>query len=370
MNRRELLQSSFLLGFVPKPCCELPALPGSSVQLKAQTLSIDLRLVPELRKTGGAVKYADEARKLKLIVAQTGKDTFHAWSGVCTHGGVQLSYSHRHQTALCTSVGHSEFDQQGNVVRGPAPKPLKVYEVRRLKHVLQILLTLTLLCLSALAQKPRFVTIPAGSFQPLYAKERVNFERSFQMASTETTVNQFRSFVKATGYMTWSEANGRKRTWLNPGFRVSGRQPVVYVTRADAAAYCEWAGGRLPTEAEWEYASRAGAATRHHWGDTLDPRFIWYRENSEGRPRSVATKAPNSWGLYDTEGSVWELVALDSENSLLRGGSWMSCPAISPWQKNTRFGEPVYRRSLRGYPNYPDDDIGFRCANSGRFASH
>jgi formylglycine-generating enzyme required for sulfatase activity len=122
---------------------------------------------------------------------------------------------------------------------------------------------------------------------------------------------------------------------LNPGW-VHGSQPIVGVTWDDAAAYCLWAGGWLPTEAEWEYAARSGtSATRYGVLDEIS----WYADNSgrssldsasivtagdlnsqlelyaqrllanENGPHAVGQKAPNAWGLYDMLGNVWEWVS-------------------------------------------------------------
>src|SRR5512140_3837520 len=84
----------------------------------------------------------------------------------------------------------------------------------------------------AFAEAPKFVPIPAGPGQ----------ERPLWMAQTETTVEQFAAFVKATGYRTEAEKAGAPRTWKTPGFPVGRKQPVVYVTPADATAYCESIG--------------------------------------------------------------------------------------------------------------------------------
>jgi Rieske Fe-S protein len=137
MNRRELLQSSFFLA-LPKSCCELPPLPANSISLQAAAVSIDLRLAPDLQQAGGAARLLDAERKLNLIVARTAQDEFHAWSGICTHGGAPLAYNHRHRSALCSSVGHSEFDARGQVIRGPAPKPIAFYKATLSGHRLTI----------------------------------------------------------------------------------------------------------------------------------------------------------------------------------------------------------------------------------------
>jgi len=105
------------------------------------------------------------------------------------------------------------------------------------------------------------------------------------------------------------------------------KQPIVGVTWEDARAFAEWAGGRLPTEAEWEYACRAKTTTARYGAD-LDA-IAWYGSRDKTRgPRPVGQKKPNEWGLHDMLGNIWEWCSdTKGPNGLirmLRGGSWTS----------------------------------------------
>ncbi|NNE91611.1 MAG: formylglycine-generating enzyme family protein [Verrucomicrobiales bacterium] len=190
-------------------------------------------------------------------------------------------------------------------------------------------------------------------------RHRVKLTRPFQISATEVTVGQFRKFVESTGYKTSAETNGigavaflpevkeegvdqfdtrKDCTWKNPGFEQTDDHPVVCVSWKDAVAFCEWLSKqekktyRLPTEAEWEYAARAGVSTSYlggnsagtvyefgnvadaslekaHPGMTLRQR-IADLEDGKGDgfafTAPVASFKPNSWGLFDTHGNVWE----------------------------------------------------------------
>ena len=183
---------------------------------------------------------------------------------------------------------------------------------------------------SALAQKPAFVEIPAGSFvmgcDPALAcsetlpKQRVAFDRPFQLAKYEVTVGEFRAFVKGTGYRSDAEKAGDVETWQSPGFPLGNQQPVVFMSFNDAKAYCESIGGRVPLEAEWEYAARAGATTHHYWGEEIDDRYLWYFSNTDQRPDAGGPQTAERLGSLSTwKATPWNGYAAEGRTPASRG---------------------------------------------------
>ena len=83
-------------------------------------------------------------------------------------------------------------------------------------------------------------------------------------------------------------------------------QPITHIKWREAKSYCYKVGKRLPTEAEWEYAARAGSKTKFPWGDEIDDDYLWYAGNSPREIPQVGKKKPNAWGLHDMMGNVWE----------------------------------------------------------------
>jgi formylglycine-generating enzyme required for sulfatase activity len=150
-------------------------------------------------------------------------------------------------------------------------------------------------------------------------------------------------------------------------------QPAVCVDHDQARDFCGRRGGRLPTEAQWEYAARAGSPADSVWRSEAElGRHAWYRSNSGGSTHAVAQKRPNAWGLHDMFGNAWEWVedwygaAYYGESPVsdprgpeggayrvYRGGGWFSAAQGS--------GASV-RGSLNGRKNR--STLGFRCVDS------
>jgi formylglycine-generating enzyme required for sulfatase activity len=114
-------------------------------------------------------------------------------------------------------------------------------------------------------------------------------------------------------YMGKYELTNKEYSLYDPSHKNNGNNlPVVNISWKDAVNYCNWLSKktgknyRLPTEAEWEYACRAGTTTEYYWGNKIDGDYCWYGKNSKWEVHPVGQKKPNVFGLYDISGNVSE----------------------------------------------------------------
>jgi formylglycine-generating enzyme required for sulfatase activity len=148
--------------------------------------------------------------------------------------------------------------------------------------------------------------------------------------------------------------------WAN-GKPPAGREthPVVWLSWFDAAAYADWAGKRLPTEDEWEYAARGADGREFPWGTALEADRCNYRASAVGSTTPVGSfpKGASAFGCHDMAGNVWEWTAswydAAEERRVLRGGCWGSGPMSV---------RACYRG--RDFPGYWSNTYGARCARS------
>ena len=212
-----------------------------------------------------------------------------------------------------------------------------------------------------------FVRICPGRFQmgsPAGEKGRSSDEepvhavevKEFALGKTEVTNAQFRSFRKD-----------------QPG---EDNLPATGVSWDDAKAFCEHHGHRLPSEAEWEFAARAGEHTRYSFGDDEKElgRYAWYSGNSDDQAHPVKSKDPNGWGLYDMHGNVWEWVQDcyhdDYKGAPTDGSAWEGGKCELRVLRGGSFSYPAgnLRSAGRdwGRAEFRFQDVGFRCARGPR----
>jgi formylglycine-generating enzyme required for sulfatase activity len=232
----------------------------------------------------------------------------------------------------------------------------------------------------------RAVAMAAGAQKSWLDREApqhwVGIEHSFALGRYPVTVGQWRQFARATGWLTQSDTD-----WQDPGFAQNDEHPVVGISWHDAQLYLRWLGEmsgqvyRLPSEAEWEYACRAGTKTAFSYGDTItsaqanyDGNFVYNggpRGSFIGGTTPVGKYPANPWGLFDMHGNVWEWVqdvvhdtydgapadgrawetGGDPGRRVLRGGSWLY---------NPRYLRSALRNGFSAV--FSNDIVGFRVA--------
>ena len=208
-------------------------------------------------------------------------------------------------------------------------------------------------------------------------QHKVVITKPFLLSATEVTVGQFKKF-SATGYVTETEKGAqddpKAKTYLSVE---SDDFPAGYITWNDAVAYCNWLSEqenrtyRLPTEAEWEYACRAGTTTQYSFGDDYNelPKYGWHNTNAGGKSHPVGTLLPNPFGLFDMHGNLLESCGdyFDEQWYVSSAPNDPDGPSVGSsrvkrggyWSHNASYCRSASR--VGSSPTYRASDHGFRC---------
>lgn len=178
--------------------------------------------------------------------------------------------------------------------------------------------------------------------------------RGLYYAITNQSPHSFDGDLKPVVNISWNEAV----SFCNLLSQKAGLKECYSISNDGENIICDWEsdGYRLPSEAEWQYACKAGT-TSYRYGE-LD-KIGWYNENSGGKIHEVGRKEPNAWGLYDMLGNVWEWCwdlydeKVYGSYRIFRGGSWA--------EEARGCGASCRRRS---HPSFCIDDLGFRLVRS------
>ena len=217
------------------------------------------------------------------------------------------------------------------------------------------------------------VEIPAGPFT-MGSDTRIEDETpahevdlpAFEIDKFEVTNADFVQFLEATGYQTDAEREGRTKNWQSAA-EGKDNHPVVFVSWNDAVTYCQWAGKRLPTEAEWEKAARGTDGRMYPWGNEWDASKANVKDTGLRGTACVGSfgAGASPYGVEDMAGNVWEWTAdwyeaypgSDYESDyfgqrfrVLRGGAWF---------ETADFVRTTVRNA--NSETAANDDLGFRC---------
>lgn len=204
-------------------------------------------------------------------------------------------------------------------------------------------------------------------------RHRVKISKSFYISKYEVTKGNYEQFTNSTGYT----KNFNKMDTSCIDNERNQNHPEICVSLDDAKEFAKWLSEkenknyRLPTEAEWEYAARSFTSKPYYWGTKVDNKYVWYHVNSKKTINPVGQRLPNSFGLYDMLGNVWELVLDCYDNDFYK-----KSPKVDPINdieedkcryKGVRGGSILtYTRRLRVsfrdyyYPYNEFDYYGFR----------
>ncbi len=213
-----------------------------------------------------------------------------------------------------------------------------------LRHSLIIVIFMTLLPANLFGKEPEMALIPAGNFNIGVSKKLIHLNK-FYIDKTEVTQQEYKE-VMGRGNFSFKGAN----------------HPAEQISWYRAASYCEKLGKRLPSQEEWEKAAKGQTKTKYFWGKKPDAAYAWYGGDYDLGHHPVGQKKPNSFGLFDTSGNVWEWTSTADTKLSEYSGETLDKRIVmgGAFNVSANLITSVSRMSI--YAKSRLFNVGFRCA--------
>lgn len=213
-----------------------------------------------------------------------------------------------------------------------------------LRNVISILMLIALLPANLFGKAPEMALIPAGEFN-IEASNRLIHLDKFYIDKTEVTQHDYKEIM-----------GGAKFSFKG------GNHPAEQISWYKAASYCKKLGKRLPSQEEWEKAAKGQTKTKYFWGKKPDAAYAWYGGDYDLGHHPVGQKKPNSFGLFDTSGNVWEWTSTADAKLSEYSGETLDKRVVmgGAFNVSANLITPDSRMSL--YAKSRLFNVGFRCA--------
>ena len=213
-----------------------------------------------------------------------------------------------------------------------------------LRHIISNLILIVLLPANLFGKAPEMALIPAGEFN-IEASNRLIHLDNFYIDKTEVTQQDYKEIM-----------GGAKFSFKG------GNHPAEQISWYKAASYCKKLGKRLPSQEEWEKAAKGQTKTKYFWGKKPDAAYAWYGGDYDLGHHPVGQKKPNSFGLFDTSGNVWEWTSTADAKLSEYSGETLDKRVVmgGAFNVSANLITPNSRMSL--YAKSRLFNVGFRCA--------
>ena len=213
-----------------------------------------------------------------------------------------------------------------------------------LRHIISNLILIVRLPANLFGKAPEMALIPAGEFK-IEASNRLIHLDNFYIDKTEVTQQDYKEVM-----------GGAKFSFKG------GNHPAEQISWYKAASYCKKLGKRLPSQEEWEKAAKGQTKTKYFWGKKPDAAYAWYGGDYDLGHHPVGQKKPNSFGLFDTSGNVWEWTSTSDAKLSEYSGETLDKRVVmgGAFNVSANLITPNSRMSL--YAKSRLFNVGFRCA--------